>query len=103
MLKLKKCANKKIKNSNRKIFFFVVNRNKGWKEKMKIVESFLKKQILKTLEKQKERRLNQYKIDDWTSKEVKIILEEQSDNKDAKNTKNAVNEDVTENKENKTV
>lgn len=70
---------------------------------MKIVESFLKKQILKTLEKQKERRLNQYKIDDWTSKEVKIILEEQSDNKDAKNTKNAVNEDVTENKENKTV
>ena len=70
---------------------------------MKIIESFLKRQILKTLEKQKERRLNQYKIDDWTSKEIKIILEDQSDNKDAKNTKNTVNEDVTENKENKTV
>lgn len=67
---------------------------------MKIIESFLKRQILKLLEKQKERRLNQYKIDDWTSNEVKIILESQlADNEKYKEKEknNLINIDKTSN------
>lgn len=67
---------------------------------MKIIESFLKRQILKLLEKQKERRLNQYKIDDWTSNEVKIILESQlADNEKHKENEknNLINIDKTSN------